>query len=211
MNQYLVFGVGFLAQSLFSARLLVQWISSEKAGRVLSPVLFWQLSVIASFLLMVYGILRQDLAIIAGQTITYCIYIRNLHYHGSWQRLPRPFRAMGWLFPVIAILWLSLGKHHSFSTIIFNDQISLNLMIWGVAGQIVFTCRFIYQWLYMEKAKESILPLGFWVISVIGSLMVVSYAVSRRDPVLFVGQIFGLAIYGRNIRIYLRKAIETGG
>ncbi len=205
MNQYVIFGVGFLAQLLFSARLLIQWLSSEKAGRVLSPLIFWQLSVVASFLLMVYGILRHDLAIIAGQSITYCIYIRNLHYQGNWQRFPRPFRVVGWLLPVIAVLWLSLGGDYSFNSIIFNKQIPLFLMIWGVAGQIVFTYRFIYQWFYMEKVKESVLPLGFWLISIIGSLMVISYAVFRRDPVLFIGQIFGVVVYGRNIRIYLRS------
>jgi len=204
MTQNVIFAVGFTAQALFSARLLVQWFRSEKAGRVLSPLLFWQLSVIASFLLMIYGILRHDLAIIAGQSITYCIYIRNLHYQGSWQRFPRPFRVLGWLFPLAAIIWITLDGNYSFRTIVFNEHISLPLMLWGVAGQIVFTCRFIYQWLYMEKAKESILPLGFWVISIAGSLMVVSYAIFRRDPVLFVGQIFGFIVYGRNIRIYLR-------
>ncbi|HFQ79900.1 MAG TPA: lauroyl acyltransferase, partial [Desulfobacterales bacterium] len=57
MNQYFVYGVGFLAQLLFSARLLVQWLFSERAGRVMSPLLFWQLSIVASFILMVYGIL----------------------------------------------------------------------------------------------------------------------------------------------------------
>ena len=82
MNQYLVFSIGFLAQILFSARQLTQWIASEKAGRILSPLLFWQLSILASFLLMVYGILRNDLVIILGQIITYGVYIRNLHYHG---------------------------------------------------------------------------------------------------------------------------------
>ena len=66
MNQYVIFSIGFLSQILFSARLLVQWISSEKAGRILSPLLFWQLSIFASFLMMVYGILRNDLAIIFG-------------------------------------------------------------------------------------------------------------------------------------------------
>jgi lipid-A-disaccharide synthase-like uncharacterized protein len=205
MNQNLIFAVGFLAQALFSARLLVQWLYSERAGRVLSPLLFWQLSVVASFILMIYGILRHDLAIIAGQSITYCIYIRNLHYQGSWQRFPRPFRLLAWLFPLIALVWIAMGAGYGISTIIFNERISLPLMIWGVAGQIVFTCRFVYQWLCMEKAGKSILPLGFWLISIAGSLMVVSYAIFRRDPVLFVGQIFGFVVYGRNIRIYLRQ------
>ncbi|MEE4137122.1 MAG: lipid-A-disaccharide synthase N-terminal domain-containing protein [Desulforhopalus sp.] len=70
MSQNLVFAVGFLAQLLFSARQLTQWISSERAGKILSPLLFWQLSIVASFLLMVYGILRHDLAIIPRPTVS---------------------------------------------------------------------------------------------------------------------------------------------
>ncbi len=205
MNQYFVYGVGFLAQLLFSARLLVQWIFSERAGRVLSPLLFWQLSIVASFILMIYGILRRDLAIIAGQSITYGVYIRNLHYQGSWQRMPVLFRIVGWLFPLTAILWLMLGDSYSFNNILFHKQISFKLMLWGLAGQLVFTGRFIYQWLYIERVKESVFPLGFWFISLIGSFMVISYAIFRRDPVLFIGQVFGVVVYGRNLRLYYRQ------
>ena len=55
MPDYYIYSLGFIAQILFSARLLIQWWRSEKAGKVISPTIFWQLSVIASFLLIVYG------------------------------------------------------------------------------------------------------------------------------------------------------------
>ena len=55
MNPYLVFLIGIAAQILFSGRLLVQWIASERAKKVLSPTLFWQMSMAASFMLCVYG------------------------------------------------------------------------------------------------------------------------------------------------------------
>ena len=78
-------------------------------------------------------------------------------------------------------------------------------MVWGIAGQFVFTFRFIYQWYCTEKQKQSVLPMGFWVISISGSLMVLSYAIIRRDPVLFIGQIFGTVVYCRNILIWIRQ------
>jgi len=205
MNQYLVFAIGFLAQLLFSARMLVQWISSEKAGRILSPVLFWQLSILASFLLMVYGILRNDLAIILGQTMTYGIYIRNLYYKGFWKKIPRPVQVLAIAFPILAICWLVSGDTYNFDKILTNEDIPFLLMLWGVTGQFVFTFRFVYQWLYTEKKKQSILPIGFWIISMTGSIMVLSYAIIRKDPVLFVGQIFGFTVYTRNIILWLRQ------
>jgi len=205
MSQYLIFSIGFLSQILFSARLLVQWISSEKAGRVLSPLLFWQFSILASFLMMIYGILRNDLAIIFGQSITYGVYIRNLHFQGFWRKIPRSIRIAAVLFPVTAIIWLTAGNNYNFRTIITNEDIPLLLMIWGVTSQFIFTFRFIFQWIYMEKRKESLLPIGFWLISFVGSMMVLSYAIIRKDPVLFVGQIFGFVVYSRNILLWIRN------
>jgi len=205
MNQYLIFSIGFLAQILFSARQLTQWIASEKAGKILSPLIFWQLSILASFMLMVYGILRNDLAIILGQVITYGVYIRNLHYHGFWDKVPRPVRILAFVFPGLAVCWLLTGETYNIHKLFANKDIPSSLMIWGIIGQCVFTFRFVYQWLYSEKRKQSILPIGFWSISITGSIMVISYAIFRKDPVLFIGQLFGVVVYSRNILLGLRQ------
>lgn len=205
MNQYLIFSIGFLAQILFSARLLVQWISSEKAGRVLSPLLFWQFSILASFLMMIYGVLRNDLAIIFGQSITYGVYIRNLHFQGFWSKIPGFIRISITIFPILAIIWLVGGDKYNFRTIITNEDIPPLLMIWGLTSQFVFTFRFIFQWIYTENKKESLLPIGFWLISFTGSMMVLSYAIIRKDPVLFIGQVFGFVVYSRNILLWVRN------
>jgi lipid-A-disaccharide synthase-like uncharacterized protein len=205
MNQDLVYSVGFLAQLLFSARQLTQWIASERAGRILSPLLFWQLSILASFLLMVYGILRHDLAIISGQVLTYGVYLRNLYYHGFWNKIPPAVRALVLVFPAVAIGWLLLSDTYNFPALISNKDIPVALMVWGIMGQFVFTFRFIYQWIYSEKRQESLLPIGFWIISITGSLMVLTYAIARKDPVLFLGQLFGVLVYGRNIILGLRS------
>ena len=93
MSQYLIYVIGFLAQLLFSARLLVQWIASERARKVLSPTLFWQLSMVASFMLCIYGWLRNDFAILFGQLIAYYIYIWNLNAKGAWAKLTKGARA----------------------------------------------------------------------------------------------------------------------
>ena len=205
MNQYLVFTVGFLAQILFSARLLVQWISSEKAGRVLSPLLFWQLSILASFLLVLYGVLRHDLAILLGQAVTYGIYIRNLYYHGFWKKIPVIVQTLIIAFPVLSICWLVSGETYNLQKIIGNKDISFALMLWGLIGQGVFTFRFVLQWFFSEKKKQSVLPITFWIFSIIGSLMVLSYAIIRRDPVLFIGQLFGFVVYFRNTLLWWRQ------
>ncbi len=72
-------GVGFSAQAIFSARFVVQWIASEKAGKSVVPVLFWHLSILGSGMLLLYAIHRQDPVFILGQSAGLFIYCRNLY------------------------------------------------------------------------------------------------------------------------------------
>jgi lipid-A-disaccharide synthase-like uncharacterized protein len=78
--------------------------------------------------------------------------------------------------------------------------------VWGSVAQVVFTFRFIYQWIYSEKIKRSHLPIGFWLLSLVGSLMILTYAIIRKDPILFLGQLFGSIIYARNIMISKKES-----
>lgn len=72
-------GLGFSAQALFSARFLVQWIASERAGKSVVPISFWHLSMIGSGLLLLYAIQLQDPVFIVGQSAGLFIYSRNLY------------------------------------------------------------------------------------------------------------------------------------
>ncbi len=202
---FFVYAIGFTAQILFSARLLIQWIKSERVKTVLTPELFWELSLLASFLLFVYGWLRDDFAIMLGQSMTYFIYIRNMQLQGSWKKLPSVLRLFFWIFPALIIFYSYHNNRIDIELLFRNKDIPLRLLLWGSAGQIIFTFRFIYQWIYSERRKESSLPLGFWLISLTGSMMILSYAVFRKDPVLFIGQMFGFIVYIRNIVLLMKK------
>ncbi|MDY0401836.1 lipid-A-disaccharide synthase N-terminal domain-containing protein [Sulfurovum sp.] len=196
-----IYLLGFVAQLLFSARLLVQWILSEKVKKVLTPELFWELSLLASFLFFVYGWLRDDFAIMFGQTITYFIYIRNMQIQKTWQRLPVLLRVFLWVFPALILFYSYSNGQSDIQRLFFNQSIPLWLLVWGSIAQIVFTFRFIYQWIYSERIRRSHLPVGFWLLSLAGSLMILTYAIIRKDPILFLGQLFGSVIYIRNIMI----------
>ena len=204
MADWIIYSVGFFAQILFSGRLILQWIISEKNKKVLTPSLFWVLSLIASFLLFIYGYLRDDFAIMLGQGLTYFIYIRNLQLQGKWQKLPKLLQWFLWIFPALIVAYTFNNNTYDLTNLFKNEAIPLWLLIWGSLAQIIFTLRFVYQWIYSEKNKESILPLGFWALSLLGSVMILFYAILRKDPVLFVGHIMGSVIYFRNI-ILLKK------
>jgi lipid-A-disaccharide synthase-like uncharacterized protein len=201
MSSWIVYSIGFLAQILFSSRLIVQWLTSEKQKQVTTPVLFWSLSLFASFLLFIYGYLRHDFAIMLGQSLTYFIYIRNLQLQNQWQKLPKLARWFLYAFPVLIGLYYFNNNVIDVDNLFKNKDIPVWLLILGIVSQVVFTFRFVYQWMYSEKKKESSLPFGFWMLSLIGSLLILSYAIIRKDPVLFVGHILGATIYVRNLML----------
>lgn len=200
----MIYVIGFLAQVFFSARILLQWILSERAKKVISPAIFWQLSIVGSYLLFVYGWLRDDFAIILGQIISYYIYIWNLDKKLQWKKLPFIIRTLLLLTPVAAILYMLKDASAFVDQFFRNEKIPLWLLIYGSMGQIIFTLRFVYQWIYSKRKDESLLPIGFWVISLLGALIIVSYAIYRRDPVLILGQSTGLIAYSRNIYLSRR-------
>ena len=197
----LIYAIGFLAQAFFSARILFQWILSERARKVVSPSIFWIFSIAGSYLLFIYGWCRNDFAIILGQLISYYIYLWNLYEKGIWTKVHILLRIALLLTPVAAITF-ALGNAESFVQDFFrNEKIPFWMLLYGSAGQIIFTLRFVYQWYYSYRLKESVLPIGFWIISLVGSIIIVSYGIFRLDPVLILGQSVGFIAYIRNIMI----------
>jgi len=93
---------------------------------------------------------------------------------------------------------------------IINHNTIINT-IWlavGFGGQAVFSMRFIVQWICSEKQRRSVIPLGFWYLSIIGSIVLFAYAVHRRDPVFSIGQAFGILVYARNL-YFIHKEKQT--
>lgn len=195
----LTYLIGFLAQAFFSARILIQWFLSEKSKKIVSPNIFWILSLIGSYLLFFYGWIRSDFSIILGQLISYYIYVWNLKLKGIWNKINIVFRVVLFITPFVAIFYAFYNFDQFFSQFFKHEDIPLWLIVFGSVGQITFTLRFIYQWLYSYKRHESSLPIGFWVISLIGSGIIISYAILRLDPVLLLGQSVGFLAYSRNL------------
>jgi lipid-A-disaccharide synthase-like uncharacterized protein len=61
------------------------------------------------------------------------------------------------------------------------------------------------QWIDSERRKRSVFSRAFWIVSLLGSTMIMSYAVLRRDPVLLFGQLSGAVAYGRNLSLGQRS------
>lgn len=196
-----IYAIGFLAQAFFSARILIQWILSERARRVVSPTAYWVCSIVGSYLLFIYGWLRDDFSIILGQFIAYYIYLWNLDSKGLWHSMPRVFRFVLIATPLVAMAAIGRNAAAFFDAFLCNDDVPAWLLAFGSAGQVIFTLRFVYQWIYSVRHHESTLPAGFWLLSLTGSSMIVAYGIIRLDPVLILGQSVGFVAYARNLFI----------
>lgn len=197
MHPLLITCVGLLAQAFFSARTLVQWILSERARRVLSPTLFWVLSLAGSALLATYGWLRADFAVVAGQLVSYYVYVWNLHIKGV--RMPAVCRAALLCFPLVAVVFVAGNARQFVEDFLMRPDIPLALLCMGTFGQLLMTLRFVYQWWYSSRLGRSELPPLFWWISLCGAAIIFIYGIFRVDIVLLLGQGFGLVVYVRNL------------
>jgi len=87
----------------------------------------------------------------------------------------------------------------------FHQSDPLWLLV-GFTGQLLFSARFIVQWLQSERVKRSVIPTAFWYFSVAGGATLLGYAIHRRDPVFILGQGAGLFIYFRNLQLIYQHA-----
>jgi lipid-A-disaccharide synthase-like uncharacterized protein len=77
----------------------------------------------------------------------------------------------------------------------------------GFVGQGIFTARFLVQWIASEKKGNTVVPVAFWWLSLVGGINLLAYAVSKRDPVFIVGQSLGMVVYVRNLMLGSRKKL----
>ena len=82
---------------------------------------------------------------------------------------------------------------------------STTWLVVGFAGQAIFTTRFLVQWVASERSRNSVVPIAFWWLSLLGGAVLLAYACYRRDPVIMLGQALGILVYTRNLEL-VRKA-----
>lgn len=93
----------------------------------------------------------------------------------------------------------------------YIDSLSFNEIIFliiGFLGQGLFASRFIVQWIYSEKIGTSSIPVVFWYLSIFGGFGLLTYAIFREDPVIILGQSFGIFIYLRNLFLIYKNKNE---
>jgi lipid-A-disaccharide synthase-like uncharacterized protein len=95
----------------------------------------------------------------------------------------------------------------------YLHDVFINSLDWwvilGLAAQGLFTMRFLVQWIASERAGRSVIPLAFWWFSIVGGVLLLGYALYRKDAVFILGQAFGVFVYLRNLHFVMRERRQT--
>lgn len=200
-----VYLIGFAGMGIYGLRILIQWYLSEKSRQVESPGIYWVLSSIGAIILYVYGWLRKDFSIIFGESVGYYIYMWNIGVMGLYKKVPRILIVLQAVFPLV-ILALIVRDIPTFAdTFLHNKDVPLWLLLFGVLAQLTYELRSVYQLIYSYKRHQSVLPMGHWIIAVIGSAMIITYGIIRHDWVLAIGQ-FSIFFSIRNLMLSISSA-----
>ena len=196
-----VYLLGLAGMGIYGTRIVVQWYISEKSRRIESPGIYWIMSSIGAIILYIYGWLRKDFSIIFGESLSYYIYMWNISVMGLYKKVPKFVIVLQSLFPVAIIALIAKDMPSFVSTFLTNESVPPSLLALGILGQFTYEIRSVYQLVYSIKKKQSLLPLGYWLMSVAGSVMIIVYGVIRHDWVLVLGQ-FAVVFSIRNIMLY---------
>jgi lipid-A-disaccharide synthase-like uncharacterized protein len=203
-------GVGWLGQALFTARMLHQWLVSERVRRSVLPTSFWWLSLGGALCLAVYQVHRGDPVFLAGALVTLAIYGRNLWMASR----PEPARTatrpallpvlLGLLaFAAVGLVPGVLGRG------VVDPDASWAWLALGSVAQILWSGRFVWQWVVSERLGRSVLPASFFWMSLVGALLLFAYAVYRVDWVMMAAYALNPIPYARNL-VLLRRERDAG-
>ncbi len=198
--------LGALGQALFTARMVVQWWYSRKAGKSVAPPLFWWLSLVGSLFSLFYALFLRDPVFALAPASNLFFYARNLLLSSPGRRglPPRLLVFFGVLFGSVLAVTVWANYHRP-------DLVAEVPSFWlavGLVGSTLWVARFLLQWILSERKGESHLPLRFWLVSLGGAALLLAYSVFRRNLIFILGYAFPLPLILWNILLFRRNGGE---
>lgn len=200
--------LGVVGALIFYSRFYVQWLASEREGQSTIPEVFWHMSTVGSLALLVYAIATQSPLGALGQCFNLVVYARNLVH--IWRNRLAISRGKVWLIhflvagaTLVSIAFMASVWTHEFQ---INQNaapaVARQTWLWlgiGVIGQLLFACRFLVQWIATERNRACTVPVAFWHLSVIATVLQTACFVQRTEWIFAVGSTAVILIYLRNL------------
>jgi len=192
--------VGWLGQGFYFTRFLVQWLMSERAGRIVVPRSFWWMSLLGAGCATAYAFSKGSLVFMAGPATNLFVFVENLRLDRTGRplgaRLLLPF-ALGVVTLVAITLTTDLEK-----------RLAADPVLWicvGIAGSGLWMIRFPLQWWLAERRVHATLPPVFFMVSFVGSVLLLAYAIRGGNPIFIAGMLPGPFLYGRSLWLSRRS------
>jgi len=191
---------GWVGQTCFFARFLVQWLASERARRSVVPASFWWLSSAGAALMSVYALKRDQPLLLLGYVVNGALALRNL-------RLGRGARALDprWTWLALPALLALLFVEARTESALPNGAAWLAVC---AVGQLLWLARFPVQWWCSERAGFSHFPPSFWWLSLAGNALLLAYALHLGDALFVLGFVPGPVIQVRNLCL-ARRSVQA--
>jgi len=193
MSQGPLLMLGLVGQAIFAARMLLQWIASERAGRSVVPRSFWHLSLFASACVGTYAALTGNVIFLLSVLPGAFIYARML----MLRRRVGMAALLALAAPIAALaVWATLRKPLSGPVLISTL---------GFGGWLLWMSRFPIQWWISERSGTPTLGTVFWIVSLAGACLLLVYASWHRDWVMLIAFAPGPVFYLRNLVLIHRS------
>lgn len=193
--------LGGLGQVCFVLRVYVQWRAAEQAGRSIAPRSFWWLSLGGALGMAIYSADAQQAVLAGGYLASAWIYARNLALRGdeSPRRLARILPEIALVVSILALSGVAgIADARSAAT----PPIWIYVLL---LGQLLWSSRFLLQWLASERSGRSHLPEHFWWLSLAGNGLLLAYSLHLADLLLVCAFAFGPVAQVRNLVLARRR------
>lgn len=220
--QITLYPLGYISSLFFGSRFLIQWLHSEKKGLSTVPKTFWRLSFLGNLTLALHSLFQMQVHVLLMQMINGAIAVRNINLLGTKiNRWPLKkvliFFALAIIGALLAFVTLYLlSENGSFFRVPVNpwasetgSKVSFFWHIVGISGIILFGSRFVIQWILSEMEEKSFLGKTFFWSSLVGDLLCLAYFVKLGDSVNYIGPLFGLVPYIRNLMLLYKSKREV--
>lgn len=210
----LLYPLGFLASIAFSARMLVQWLTSEFSGKSCVKPLFWKISLCGNALLATHAFIQIQFHVCLIQICNAVISWRNLNLMQPPTEQVSTRNTVGMMaLAIITVPIAFIIQNHGTEwfripvTPWQNETHTLSPLwhAFGFVGLILFGSRYWLQWWCAEKRRESYLGPAFWWVSLIGEGACLIYFLLIQDPVNFLGPAFAFIPYVRNLMLIYKS------
>lgn len=213
-----LYPLGFVGNLFFTLRFILQWVNSERKNQSHFTPAFWSLSLAGAFLMGIHSMIQVQYPVCIIQTSNAVLYWRNrelmLHPKASLMQ----FSQVCWLLFFASISatllfalqsWLSFEQLEWMRTPAFFSKAKQVTWVWnliGFIGTFLFASRFWIHWWRAEKKEGNPLRIDFWLISLTGSILSLSYFIKIADPVNILGYGLGLIPFVRNLFLMRRSS-----